>query len=388
MPAPNPSSPGSRRRTTRSRGLVSLVLALLCLVFSAWLTIGCDPVRVRWIGGIDALLLTHRLRGLLPALAVLPALALLGLVLVRFVSVGWVAAALPGLLLLTVHVSRPLPPKVLAINVAELTRDQVDLPGDEPVLGCVLGERHVAVPLRTLAANPLVVLSDSEQRALLMWNEHAGAAAFCPVGLEVKTTDLEIVGNVEGSLLVHNRRFDQFIAGMTGLGPDGSTPVGVRPLRAPQRASWGDWKRRHPSSVVLPVMAGVPLPQPPADAVSLVHAPVVVAIPLTVLNAESLRNTEIGDASVAFVRDESGVMRCFDRRLERDLFLRFRPHVDPRTRQAVLLDPGTNSSWSLEGIGLDGETRGRRLREYTIEPAVSWSVLRRWRPDVPLIDLP
>lgn len=392
MPAPvsttASSSPDPRRGFNAPRWLIPLSLALLSNVFSAWLALGSDPDRARWLGGIDALLLTHRLQGLLPALAVLPALALLGLVLVRFTSVSWVATLLPGMLLLSLHVSRPSPPAVLVLALSELPRDREGLPTDEPVLGCIVSERPVAIPLRTLMANPLVVLSDAGQRALLMWNEPAGSATLCPVALEVKAADLEVVGNVDQALLVHNRRFSQFIVGLTGLAPDGSTPIGLQPLRAVQPATWGEWKRRHPSSHLVPVAVDRPVPSSPADAVSVVHGPVVVAVPPSVLNAEPLRNTEMEGASVLLVRDDAGTMRCFDRRLENDLFLRFRWQVDPRSGRGVLFDPGTNSTWSLDGVGLDGETRGRRLREYVIEPAVSWSALRRWRPEVPLIDLP
>lgn len=353
-----------------------------------WLTVGGDPTRARWLGGIDAMLLTRRLHGLLLALSVLPALALLGLVVVRFASPAWVVALLPTMLLLVLHVSRPPMPRVLAVSLSELPDPPTEFAAEETVFGFILGNRPVAVPLSRLVDSPVMLLADLDRRVLLVWNPSANRVSLLPVGLEVKSADLEIVGDVDGSLLLYNRRFGQFVIGMTGLSPDGARPIGVTVSSPPQRSSWGEWRRRHPRSLLVPGDASSMVPDLPSDAVAVIHTPTPVAVPTGLLASEPLRNTEIEGTSVLLVRDDAGVVRCFDRRLANDLFLRLRLKHDPKNRRDVLFDPGSDTHWSLDGMGLDGETKGRRLREYVIEPAVSRGALQRWQPEIRLIDLP
>lgn len=361
---------------------------MLAMLFACWLTLGSDPMRVCWIGGIDALVLTRRLQGLLLALSVLPALALLGLVVVRFASPAWVVALLPSMLLLVVHVSRPPMPRVSALSLSDLPDPPAEVAPEEMVLGFVLGDRSVAVPLSRLVESPAMLVSDRDRRVLLAWNPSAQRALVIPVGLEVKSADLEIVGEVEGSLLLYNRRFGQFLVGMTGLSSDGSRPIGVMTAHPPNRLSWSAWRRRHPRSLLVPGGTSPWVPTKPSDAVAVIHTPTPVAVPTGLLASESIRNTEIEGTSVLLVRDDAGIVRCFNRRLAEDLFLRLRPLHDPRTGRDVLFDPGSQSQWSLDGIGLDGEMKGSRLREYVIEPAVSRAALQRWQPDIRLIDLP
>lgn len=376
---------------SRARGLVlPLSLAGVALVLAVWSWVGADLQRSSDWFGLSGAMLTRRLRGLIEAVAIGAVVVLAALVMVRKFAWVWLIPAIAVGALLTARVVTP--PRAIpavGIDLSDGLTDDGSARGDEPAIAVQVGRHSVAVPISLLVDHPSIVLSDFESRVLLIANLEAGRVSVLPVDLSIKAADLEAIGSIDGATMLYNRRFAQFLIGMTGQMPEGGRPAGVGTRRVPVWTTVGEWRLRQRDAIVLPAGRS-PAPPVPADAVAVIeHDDKIFAIPPQLLPAESHKpmNTQVGPRYLLLVRDEAGRLHAYDRAVEQDLFVRLERRDDPRGRPRFF-DLASGSAFGSDMRAIEGELKDKRLARVPIEPAVSLAILRRWYPNVTLTDLP
>jgi hypothetical protein len=273
------------------------------------------------------------------------------------------------------------------------------LQSDDYVVGLVFGDQAYAYPYAALYRTPVIVQSDRDKRMLLIWSAQANRAVGQRISRELMARDLEVVASPAGALLLYNTRLGQFINGLTGVTPDGARPLGFETPLLVTRMTWRAWREIHPQTQVMMPIDGratrpnAPLLPPQGLAAGDVIAPetpivfIAADTPVGLLDegvTATPLNLMAGDVPIMVVRDERGIVRAFDRRMEPDLFPRFDLCRDPRRRGAAYVDADTDTGWSAEGVAVDGPRKGQSLVPISAEPDLYWGVMKHWYPQLEL----
>jgi hypothetical protein len=301
------------------------------------------------------------------------------------------------------------PPPVNADAAAAFLQD-----GDY-VVGAQFGDGAYAYPYAALFSAPVVLQSNHEQRFVLLWSAFANRALAFKVDREIKAAELQIVSMPADALLLYNGRNGQFINGVTGQTTRGETPAGLHAPVPIQKLAWGQWRRLHPATLVIPARDGATLPAGPimpryavGRSVTFPAAPTVaaataaapatqpvletqvvfapttrpLAVPADAIGAEAA-NVAAGETQLLLLRDnQSGLLHAFDRRVQQDLFPLFRRKTDPKRPAVALEDQDSGTEWTADGKAVDGPLKGEQLHPVPIEDAVYWGVMKHWYPDL------
>ncbi|MBC7783892.1 MAG: DUF3179 domain-containing protein [Burkholderiales bacterium] len=380
---------------------VAIPLLLVACLAAGWLAYGTSPPVADWVTGLSTITLTRRLQWILMIAAIGPCLALVVRVAMGLNRAWWLLglSLVVGLLFVRFSPETMKPVRVLE-GPSLLTVEEAGLATDvEFVVGVVWGDSAYAFPYRSLLRTPIVQITDFDRRLLLIHSPYANSATALEVGREIRAVDLEFVGSPGNSTLVYNRKYGQFIVGITGLTDDGKTPIGVRGQVATERMSFADWRQLHPKSRLMlpskqdaawPGVAAHPQFAPkltesslPAETqIILIHTHPRAAMLMTTDFAEPV-HVKAGAMPLVLWR-ANGRLKAFDRKIDHDLFLTFRHRMD-KSRQLKLMDNQTGSTWSYAGICTVGQLAGKRLTTVRLEEGVYWGVSREWFPDTQLI---
>lgn len=360
-----------------------------------------DPRVAAQFGGLTLITLTRRVQWLLLILTLLPCLTLILLVAIGRARAWWLVglSIVVALLFVRFDPAGKRPVRVLeAESMPTVAEANLQL-DEEFVVGLEFQGVAYAFPYRSLYRTPIVQLTDFDKRLILIFSPYANSATVLEVTREVKAIDLEYVGAPDNSTLVYNRKYGQFIVGLTGKTVSGQTPVGVRDLLFTERLPLRLWRARHPQTrIMVPTpldqaALGVPLmPQYPihlADTSLPAETPVVLVRtnpPAALLAGHDFSrpaHAKVGESPIVFWR-QNGALRAFFRTVDSDLFLTFTLETSKDARPR-LTDRQTQSTWTLDGRCIDGPLKGRRLTSVPLEENVYWGVSKTWWPELQLI---
>ena len=355
----------------------------------------------RWAGqewGLGLIMLSRRLQWPLIAVSLIFSVSLLALVISGKRRIWWLIGLAPVLALFAHRfVTAPINRYDIADQPAFVLADQATfLQADDFVAGVSFADHAYAFPYACLFETPVIVLSDRDQRMLLMWSPYANAATALSVALELKARDLDIASEPADGLLIYNARRGEFIAAVTGRTPGGEVPVGVKARVPVTKMTWKQWKAKHGETrVMLPRDGSYDGPTGPVirghdELVCLVGDVPVLALRMDAITSEPMNETG-GDVPVLVFRDPaSGTVRAFDRRIEADLIPQFRINPDSHRRKgAAFIDSDTDSGWTHAGVATDGASRGKRLSPVLVQEDVWSRAALYWHPHVrrPIPDL-
>ena len=269
---------------------------------------------------------------------------------------------------------------------------------DEFVVGFEFQDVAYALPYRSVYRTPIVQITDFDRRALVIFSPYANSATVLDVTREVRATDLEYHSAPDNSTLVYNRKYGEFIVGVTGATDTGAVPTGVRGRVDTRRVPLREWRRTHPESrLMMPTTADAGLPGVPlmpryevklADTSLPSETPVLLihtTPPVAMLMGESFDEPALIQSGklMLVLWTDAGQTRCFVRSVDEDLFLTFEPRVDGKRRRYV--DAQTTSVWTPDGRCVEGLLKGKKLSEVRVEENVYWGVSKTWWPDLTLI---
>ena len=206
------------------------------------------------------------------------------------------------------------------------------------------------------------------------------------------------------ALLVYNRKYGQFINGITGQTHDHKTPTGfVRPIPTITKTLWGQWKGMHPSTKVMtPLNLGAPkdpnLPLQPWFAqrplndqvhprlrVTMVATTQPIAVQTDQVKEDPL-NLTAGDTPVLLFRDpNTGHARRLQPRHRRPA-----PHVLPQIRperkDVYFIDSDTNTLWTSDlRASLRPPGRAKEaLAPLGVDENLYWATMKFWLPALEL----
>jgi hypothetical protein len=380
---------------------VALPISLLLLAIgsAAWLAYGMNPNVAAEFGGLALVTLTRKLQWILLIATIVPSL-----VLIVRVSIGrnrewWLIGLSLVLALLFVRFSPANRYPVRIVDGPEMpTLREVGLESDSDfVVGLEFDGTAYAFPYRSLLRTPIVQLTNLDRRLILIHSPYANLATALEVEREVRAWDLECVAFPGNSTLVYNKKYGQFIVGVTGLTDHGARPTGVRERVDVYRMTLAEWRRLHPDSrLMLPTSEeatspGVPVAprypmkladtsMPPDTQVTLIRTdpPGAILYPATDMPVP----VKCGDAPLILWRD-GGLLRAFHRVVDRDLYLSFAIRHDRAGKQS-LIDEQTQSTWNRDGSCIDGKLKGKRLAPVPVEESTYWGVCKTWWPDLTL----
>jgi hypothetical protein len=121
----------------------------------------------------------------------------------------------------------------------------------------------------------------------------------------------------------------------------------------------------------------------PDTAISLVATTQPAAVLPDELNANPI-NLNAGDTPVFVFRDPQGVARAFDRHVDVDLMPPFRTARGEGRKGAAFIDNYTETAWSVTGVAMDKELKGKRLTPVPVEEDLTWGVMKYWYPKLEL----
>lgn len=381
--------------------LASIALLLTACLSATWLAYGMDPAAVRGMGGVNAVTLTRQLQWILLITSILPALVLILRVAIGRARAPWLLglAIVVAMLFIRFGPTQQRPVRVLdAASLPTIAEAKLDNE-EEFVVGLLFNDTAYAFPYRSLYRTPVVQVTDREKRLIVIFSPYANSATALDVSREVRAGDLEFVASPGNSSLVYNKKYGEFIVGVTGQTPNRTEPTGVRDTVPTWRMPLAHWRRLHPASrLMLPLSSETDLPAvpimpkyPPAVSDSSLPPQTPIVLIRTKTPAALLAggrydepvHTKAGDVPLALWRRD-GILRAFNRTVDQDLFLTFRL-VRDRTGREQITDDQTNSTWSVTGRAIDGELKGKQLTPVPIEENVYWGVSREWWPDLQLI---
>ena len=229
---------------------------------------------------------------------------------------------------------------------------------EEFVVGLQVDDVAYAFPYRALVRTPIVQLTDFDRRVILIASPYANSALALDTTRQTRADDLEYVASPGNSTLVYDRKYGQFIIGVTGRTEKGQPPIGVRGVLPVARVSLGDWRKMHPTTrIMLPTEAdmaepGVPLAPkyplhlpdsslPDETPIILLHTDPPIALPAMAVNDPL---TVKGESIVLW--RVAGELRAFRRVIDQDYPLQFalkKDHagkirlIDHRFRVAVVI---------------------------------------------------
>ncbi len=359
-----------------------------------------NPPVAAEFGGLGMITLTRRLEWLLLIATILPCLILVVWVSINRASAWWLLGLSIVVAMLFVRFSTTTRKPVRILEAPSMpTVMEATLPSDdEMVIGVVFDGSAYAFPYRCLYRTPIVQLTDFDKRLIVIHSPHANSATVLDVTREVRATDLEYVAMPGNSTLVYNRKYGQFIVGITGKTDRGTEAIGVRDRVPTYSLSFANWRRLYPESkLMIPTAADADQPgvrlspkYPPTlpDTSMPAETPIILirttpASALLIGDYAKPTHTRAGDLPIVLWRDR-GLLRAFNRAVDGDLFLTYEIVKDKKGREQ-LKDTQTHSVWTYQGRCIEGPLTGKQLSPVTIEENVYWGVSREWFPDLQLI---
>lgn len=364
---------------------------------------GTHPEWAQYDIGLSLITLTRRLQWPLAAVSVIFCLVVCATVISGARRAWWLIGLAP-VLTLFVHRFATSPLNRLGINDYPQfvsIADSTFVADEDYVVGLVFEDQPYAYPYAALWTEPVVVQSNHDKRLMLMWSAGANRAVAMTIDRGLHARELDIVSTPGDALLLYNSRLGQFINGLTGRTLDGALPDTFHNPIPTIKTTWKQWRTTYPQGRVLLRRTGERAPNGPIlpmgtrPTLSVAKIPydmrVAVVSPTTqpvALRPEAVTaapmNFVAGDVPMFVFRDEKGVARAFDRRIEIDLSPRFKKNTDPRRKNAAFIDVDTNTGWSAAGVAVDGERKGQKLTPIPIDEELYWGVMKRWYPDLKL----
>lgn len=353
--------------------------------------------------GLALIMLARRLQWPLVALALVLCIALIALVISGKRRAWWLIGLAPVLALFAHRFTAGPSAAFSAYEAPDFVApsDAPFLAPEDYVVGLRFQDDWYAYPYATLFHYPVVTQADHDKRMLLMWSPFANRATAVNITRDLRARDLDVVSMPANALLLYNRRIGQFINGVTARTTDGSLPDGFQSPIGTTKTTWQAWRAAHPDTRVMVAPGGdtaggpsTPLPpiqkMPPIRStvagnttIALVATTQPAAVLPEELDANPI-NLNAGDTPVFVFRDPAGVARAFDRRVESDLMPRFRTARGEGRKGAAFIDNYTETAWSVEGVAMDGDLKGRRLAHVPIEEDLTWGVMKYWYPKLEL----
>lgn len=377
-----------------------LLLLGCATALSAALAYGMHPAWGRYTWGIDLIAWSRQWQWLLFFGAMLPCVALLGLVAAGRRRAWWLIGLAPVMALLAhrYHSARAFPG--VLDDPPMVAPDEAALDPREHVVGVRVGEAAFALPYSALFRAPAVVVSDFDRRVLVLFSPDANFAAAWTLRREMRARRLELLGTPANGLLLYDRRLGQVIEGVTGLTTAGRSPTGFGSAVPVERTTWGAWRQRHPSTRVLPPGDGprVPIlprygvprvePDDPTLMISLLRTTPPIAVAQGQVMDLGARTLHLGEGGLRLLLIEDSAtrrLRAFDRAVEGDLFITLRRATAPGAPRAVFRDDESGSLWDRDARAIEGPLAGTALREIPVEPELFWGTMKRWLPDLRLL---
>lgn len=379
---------------------MAIPLLLVSVLASVWLALGMHPAFAIEFGGLQTIALTRKLQWILLILTIVPCLGLIIIVSASKARVWWLLglSIVVAMLFFRFSGAERKPIRILDAAAMPTLAEATLASDDEYVVGVVFGDHAFAFPYSGLYRTPIIQLTDFDKRLVLIHSPHANSTTALETSREVRASDLEYVAQPGNSTLVYNRKYGQFIVGLTGKTIEGEEATGVHDTVPTYRMPLMLWRRLYPESkLMLPTPAdagqpGVPLKpkypprladdsMPPETPIILVRTKPPAA--LLMGDYATPTHTRAGDVPIVLWR-EQGLLRAFNRTVDTDLFLTFRVKKDRRGVDQ-LVDNQTGSTWTYTGRATAGPLEGKRLNPVTIEENVYWGVSREWFPDLRLI---
>ncbi len=353
--------------------------------------------------GLAMIMLVRRLQWPLVALSLILCIALIALVIAGKRRAWWLIGLAPVLALFALRFTAgpAVPFAVYEDPVFVSATEAKFLRDDDHVVGLKFQDDWYAYPYATLYHYPVVTQADHDKRMMLLWSPYANRAVATTIARHLRGRDLDVVSMPAGALLIYNMRIGQFINGLTARTPDNAVPRGFESPIATTKMTWLAWRAAHPDTKVLAapgggVAGGPSAPIPPRQKIPPIQsdvpldktiALVATSQPAAVLpeelNANPI-NISAGDTPVFVFRDPAGVARAFDRHVESDLMPPFRTARGEGRKGAAFIDSYTDTAWSVAGVAMDGELKGRKLTPVPIEENLTWGVMKYWYPKLEL----
>ncbi|MBV8780687.1 MAG: DUF3179 domain-containing protein [Phycisphaerae bacterium] len=377
-------------------------------VFAAAVTAyGMDPELAQFNHGIQIITISRRLEWPLIIISLALCVALLGLIITGRRRAWWAIGLGVVLALFVRGLSSIYRPPITLLEsppMVEANKAQPFVAAQEYVVGFRMADKYFALPYHQLAAFPLVMLSDFDQRALVIWSATANAAIVLPLDRDASPRELEVVSTPADSLLLFDRKLGQFIVGVTGRTVAGRRPIGMGDALPVEKMPFDHWANAHPDTRVMAVVASSSLPMTPL--LPRLHFPIespdsaqrrvsllATTQPAAIPNDATFTGTRgitVGKTVVLLMRESAvAPLRAFDRQAADDLFLTFAPvrRPDKKRPTATLKDAESGSFWTNQCKAIDGPLKGTQLREIPIRHDLYWGVMKFWMPDLQLIDV-
>jgi hypothetical protein len=377
-----------------------VAVALLATLSAAMLAYGTDPDWGRYRHGLNLIILTQRLSGLLATLSLLCCLAVVAMIVAGRRRIFWLIILGPVLALFAHRiVSNPMRIYQILDNPTCVKADAATfLTDSDYVVGVTLKDTPYAYPYSALFRAPVVLQANHDEQYLLIWSMFANRVIVQQVDRTVRCGELQIVSMPANALLLYNGRGGQFINGVTGLTTRGEKPAGFRTPVQTYKLTWGQWKSLHPDTWVLPAAADdrqvtqPVLPRYPMSAgpasdqrpqmIAFVPTTRPIALPMDAVGAGPT-NIGIGDTQLLLVRDsKNGLLKAFDRQLEDDLAPLFHSKSDAKRPAVAWEDNDSGTEWSADGRGIEGQFKGKQLQSVPVDDADYLEVMRHWFGDL------
>jgi hypothetical protein len=380
-----------------------ILLVVVATGSAAFMAYGTDADWARSPNGLDMILRARRLQWPAVGISLLACVGLLATVVGLRRSVWWLLALAP-VLALFFHRFAPDHRRFSGVFDAPHFLEAHDplAPADEDwIVGMVFADHALAFPYSALNVTPVVFHADYDQRVVLLFSPSADLALARTHLPELRARDLEVVSMPADGVLIYNRRLGQFISSVTGLTVDGKVPYGFgRPVPTFQ-TTWGQWKKRHPDTLV---MQGFSIDAPRAPQRPSLNLPpemdgTASSTPVIVVHSSppvALRTPRDEDFPVNFSNGEqrlllirspvSGRVRCFERRIGGDLFPTFYPARSRQFPRACMSDADSASLWDEDGRAIDGPVKGEVLREIGVTERAWWGIMRFWMPQLRFVE--
>ncbi|HEY0009282.1 MAG TPA: DUF3179 domain-containing (seleno)protein [Tepidisphaeraceae bacterium] len=384
---------------------IAILLLLLAWSAAGWLAYGLDPRATADFGGLAMITFTRRMQWILLVLAILPCLLLIARVTVGKNRAAWLLglSLVVALLFVRFAPDKRRPIRVIDGPTLPLLTEVPPVGDEEFVVGFQFEGSAYAFPYRALHRTPIIQLTDFDQRLILIFSPFANSATALDVNREVRATDLEYVTSPDNSTLAYNRKYGQFIVGVTGLTDKRQPSVNVNSQLQVFRVPLRVWRRMHPQSRWLRPFGrdmdypGVPLApnfrSPSIDAslpgdqpITLLHTTPPAAL-LEEVPYKWPINIKSGDTAIVAWHGEFGEVRAFERVVDGDFFLTFTSavHANGTTK---FFDEQTRSTWSVKGVCTDGPRKGSKLAPVRVDERVYWGVSKTWWPELTLLHPP
>ncbi len=378
-------------------------LIVLALGSAGVMAYGTHPDWAQFAHGLSLIMLSRRLQWPLVALSLVLCIALIALVISGKRRAWWMIGLAP-VLALFMHrfTAGPAAPFAVYEEPVFVSSADAHFLGDaDYVVGFEFQDEWFAYPFATLYHYPVVTQSDHDKRMLLMWSPYANRAMAVNIERDLRARDLDVVSMPAGALLLYNTRIGQFINGLTARRMDGSLPHGFQSAIHTTKTTWREWRTAHADTRVLvapgggtaggpvsPIQPRQKMPSIKSDVaadqtIALVATTQPAAILPDELNANPM-NINAGDMPVFVFRDPAGVARAFDRHVESDLMPPFRSARGAGRKGAAFIDSYTDTAWSVTGVAMDGELKGRKLTPVPVEEELTWGVMKYWYPKLEL----